>query len=235
MEISEEVALWVRWITFLPLIICSVISVALIISKWLDLRPRRILQQDEVGQLTALIRDGRTGQAAELAEQHDTHASRLVAILVGFKGLSRDAIMARGAHAGQEISQQLEYGLGGLSLVALLGPLFGLLGTVVGIVVVFTVLAVAEGAASPQELAGGIGTALYTTIAGLTVGIIALVAHRALKAKVDRAVSQLETTGLDVIDLLTGEVSLEVVDSVGEDSVPASRQTLSTPVEGEAG
>ena len=234
MEIDRDVEILTRWLTFLPLIICSVVSIALIISKWLDLRPHRIISREQIGQLMTLLRGGDTKKALQLAEQDDTHASRLVSTLVGYKGLSRDAIMARGAHVGHEISQQMEYGLGGLSLVAVLGPLFGLLGTVVGIVVVFSVLAVAEGAASPQELAGGIGTALYTTIGGLTVGIIAMVAHRALSAKASRAMNQLETTGLDVIDALTGEEMPEAGwPTTDDESAPAA--ALGTPAEEQAG
>ena len=61
--------------------------------------------------------------------------------------------------------------------------------------------------AGPQELAGGIGTALYTTVAGLIVGILALVFHGYLQARVDSQVAELEEASLRIVDQLHGESS----------------------------
>ena len=107
--------------------------------------------------------------------------------------------------AGAQLAAEIEYGLGGLALLTALGPLLGLLGTVVGIVIVFNRLAASGGVATAQELAGGIGTALLTTIAGLCVGILALVVHRLLSARADHRVAELETFGLLVVDLVAGD------------------------------
>lgn len=70
---------------------------------------------------------------------------------------------------------------------------------------VFNRLAGAEGLVSPGQLAGGIGTALYTTVAGLVVGISALVSHRWLAALCDRATAQLEAIGHELLELLSEE------------------------------
>ncbi len=80
--------------------------------------------------------------------------------------------------------------------------MFGLLGTVVGIVIVFDRLAGAGGLVSPGQLAGGIGIALYTTIAGLIVGIFALVSHRWLAARCDHATAKLEAIGHELLELV---------------------------------
>ena len=77
-------------------------------------------------------------------------------------------------------------------------------GTVVGIVLVFERLAGAEGIVSAHQLAGGIGTALYTTVAGLIVGMLALVSHRFLLALADGAIAQLESVGQELLDLIEG-------------------------------
>jgi biopolymer transport protein ExbB len=98
--------------------------------------------------------------------------------------------------------RELEYGLGGLALIATLGPLLGLLGTVVGIIMIFGQLTAAVGTASPQQLAGGIGTALYTTVVGLIVGVLALVSHRLIAARIDRIVADLERSTLEVIEIV---------------------------------
>ncbi len=201
----EGIDVWVRYVTFAPLIVCSVCGVALIISKWLDLRRRRVTIGETLANVLALLRTGDEEKALKAAEADPSYAAQLVSTLIRHSGRSRESMLARAAHAGQETSRDIQGGLGGLALIAVLGPLFGLLGTVVGIVVVFQVLAMSEGGTSPQQLAGGIGTALYTTIAGLALGITALVCHRALSARVDRIMHEIETIGLDVVDLLTGE------------------------------
>lgn len=86
-------------------------------------------------------------------------------------------------------------------MLTALGPLFGLLGTVIGIVLVFNRLATSDGMATPEDLAGGIGTELYTTIAGLIVGILALVAQRYLESRADQRVRQLEAFGTRMVKL----------------------------------
>ncbi|MEN8161382.1 MAG: MotA/TolQ/ExbB proton channel family protein, partial [Myxococcota bacterium] len=137
-----------------------------------------------------------------------TDASRgapLLAAAAGAAGSPRELVKERLGVAGSAAAAEVEAGLGSLALLAALGPLFGLLGTVVGIVLVFNRLAAAGGVASPAELAGGIGTALYTTIAGLVVGILALVFQRYFASRADRAVAQLEAFALFLVELVEGD------------------------------
>jgi biopolymer transport protein ExbB len=129
-------------------------------------------------------------------------ASRLLRALVGEAGRPRQRVRERALDVGSHMARQLESGLDGLALIATLGPLFGLFGTVVGIVLVFERLGAGTGVASPGELAGGIGTALYTTIFGLIVGVLAVVAHWYLRQRVDRKLAVLEMATSELVDRL---------------------------------
>lgn len=73
--------------------------------------------------------------------------------------------------------QEAERGLTTLSVIAQTAPLFGLLGTITGLVRVFTTIESLGGQVTPSDLAGGIWEALLTTVAGLVVGIPVLIAH----------------------------------------------------------
>ena len=89
----------------------------------------------------------------------------------------------------------------GLAAVA---PLMGLLGTVIGMIRVFTAITVV-GVGDPAQLAGGISEALITTAAGLTVAIPSLIFHRHLKRKIDELVVAMEQEAMKLVEFLHGE------------------------------
>jgi len=201
MPLPENVEAWVRWLTYSPLIVCSIVGSALTIAKWLQLRQVLLPPDALIGDVARLLDDGKAEAAATRLRVEAARAVPMVHSALVASELPRDALREQVVLAGRRIGDDLERGLGSLALLASLGPLFGLLGTVVGIVLVFNRLAAGDGA-TPADLAGGIGTALYTTIIGLIVGILALVCHRYLSARVDRAVAELERFGARLVNVL---------------------------------
>jgi biopolymer transport protein ExbB len=204
MPMSWDAETWVRILSFVPIVACSVIGFALALAKWAQ--SRRAIQSAAplMMQVRPLIGGRDYGRALAVARANRSPAALVVEQALTGEGRSPRRLAERIERAGREAVRVLDYGLGGLSLIATLGPLFGLLGTVVGIVIVFNRLAAAEGLVSPGQLAGGIGTALYTTIAGLVVGICAMVSHRWLAARCDHATAQLLAIGYELLEL-TGE------------------------------
>ncbi len=106
--------------------------------------------------------------------------------------------------------QDAERGLTTLSVIAQTAPLFGLLGTITGLVRVFTTIESLGGQVTPADLAGGIWEALLTTVAGLVVGIPVLIAHnyfssrlthyeRDLFIAISRLVDEFRKEGIEVI------------------------------------
>jgi biopolymer transport protein ExbB len=195
---------WVRWLTFAPLFACSIVGMAITIQKWLEYRRPPLPRNLALHAWRERFQAGDLERAAREAEADESLGGRLLAVAIRSAGRPRQLLKEHLELAGGAAAADVEHGLGGLALLAALGPLFGLLGTVVGIVLVFNRLAATGGVASPAELAGGIGTALFTTIAGITVGILALIVHRYLSARADRIIGELESFALVAIDLVKG-------------------------------
>ena len=205
MTFSNDPETWVRLATFMPIIICSVVGFGLTIAKWLELRKPVIPPDETLARIRVALREGDQEAAAAIAREDKTRGAQFVELLAGLPAGAYARLQERGDRLHRHIADQMERGLGAIALVATLGPLLGLLGTVVGIVLVFDRLAASGGLATPQELAGGIGTALYTTIAGLVVGVAGLVSHRYLTAQVDLALARLGALGQELVDLLCGD------------------------------
>lgn len=205
MPMFWDVETWVRVLSFAPILACNVIGLALALAKWAQVR--RVIRSagPVMHQVRPLIGGREYGRALAVAHADGSAAAVVIEQALAAAGRSRRRVAAQIEQAGQEAVRALDYGLGGIALIATLSPLFGLLGTVVGIVIVFNRLAGAQGLVSPAQLAGGIGIALHTTIAGLIVGILALVSHRWLAARCDHATAKLEGLGHELLELLGGD------------------------------
>jgi biopolymer transport protein ExbB len=104
------------------------------------------------------------------------------------------------------VVHELERFLNTLGTIAAIAPLMGLLGTVIGMISVFTEI-VTQGTGNAGALAGGISQALITTAAGLTVAIPALVMHRYLQGRVDAIVVRMEQDANRLVEALHGNVA----------------------------
>lgn len=200
---AAEVETWIRGLSFAPIVLCSVAGFAVTLWKWQQLRRADFPPADALTRLYGLLDTGDLSGALAVVASDPSRSARIVRSLLPLAGRASDRLDARAGQVGGEVARELEYGLGALGMIATMGPLFGLLGTVVGITVVFNRLAGSAGLSSPQQLAGGIGTALHTTIAGLLVGVAALVSHRYLAARVDQRIGQLETVATDAVERLS--------------------------------
>ena len=200
-----DIEMIVRWAAFLPIIVCSIFGLAITLAKWRQFRRPLLPDDSTLAMLRRHIEVEDFEAATELGTNDTRHGSRRVAVAARCASRPRENVKEQVVLVGAQLAADVEYGLGGLSLLTTLGPLLGLLGTVVGIVVVFNRLAVSGGVATAQQLAGGIGTALFTTIAGICVGILALVCHRYLSSKAERRIAELEAFGLFAVDLVKSD------------------------------
>lgn len=105
---------------------------------------------------------------------------------------------------GRQVVHELERYLNSLGTIAAVTPLLGLLGTVIGMIEVFTVI-MSHGVGNPGILAGGISKALITTAAGLSVAIPTLIFSRYFRGKVDMLVLKMEEESLKVVDVMHGD------------------------------
>ena len=191
---------WLMW----PIVACSVVASALVIERALTLRRSRIMPENLVTRIWQLYRQGKLGadQIEEIRE--GSPLGRMLAAGLVNRAHSREVMKEALGDAGRHVVADLERNLNALGTIAAVSPLLGLLGTVVGMIKMFTVITNA-GVGNPALLAGGIATALLTTAAGLFVAIPTLLCHRFFEGKVDRLAIEMEAQALRLVEVMKGE------------------------------
>jgi len=175
------------------LALVSVYSVALIVVKLIGLSG---VLAGEARRRGAIVewREGRRAAAREAVAGGRTPADRVLAhAMAELERAPHDAALDRELERrGNEELEVLRRNLRMLEVIAMVSPLLGLLGTVLGMIESFQELELAGGSANAAVLAGGIWQALLTTAAGLIVAIPAAIAANLLSARVDRVAHQIE-------------------------------------------
>ena len=183
------------------LLLLSLYASYVFFERFLALRKERAGGERLMREVEAALRRGQLNTALETARAHGGALGRF--LLAGLPRVPYGvaAVDAALKAALLEEETRLSKGLGAIGLVAQTSPLFGLLGTVTGMIRAFNVLAVA-GQTTPAALAGGIGEALFTTAAGLVVGIPALFGHQYLASRVDDILMELEQRREELLGVL---------------------------------
>lgn len=183
----------------IPLVLCSIVALALIIERLLSLRSDRIAPGNLLDEVMTVTRSNLppADTVNKLAE--NSVLGQLLA--QGLRACSTEPRIAEASlrrafeAAGRDAVHTLERNLNALGTIASAAPLLGLLGTVIGMIEIFGATGAASGAAvegNPAELAHGISVALYNTAFGLIVAIPSLMFHRHFRARVDAYTLQLE-------------------------------------------
>jgi biopolymer transport protein ExbB len=188
----------------LPIIASSVIAMAITVERLWMLRLRRVLPRHLVPQVWNWVRNHQIDGAKLAALRMGSPLGRILA--AGLVNLQHDRSVMKEAieDAGRHVVLELERYLNTLGTIAAITPLLGLLGTVVGMIDVFTAI-VTEGTGNPAALADGISKALITTAAGLSVAIPSLVVYRYFRGKVDMLVVRMEQEATKMVEVMHGE------------------------------
>ena len=175
--------------TMIPILLCSVVSLAVIIERAISLRtvkilPRRLIEKLNLPSLSL------ENLAADLKDDPSA-LGRILDVGIENRNLGQEKNFEILQVAEKEVASRMEGGLVLLEIVAVICPLLGLLGTVIGMVQVFDVVS-QIGSGHAQALSRGISQALISTIAGLMVAIPALIAHSIYTRKVDKLILKIE-------------------------------------------
>jgi len=185
-----QAAGWPIW----PLILCSVVALALVVERALALRRMRIAPPSLVDEVLSLTRQG-----VPTPEMLNVLASSCVFGMVlaqGLRGILTNPRLGEAGlrqifeMAGKHAAHQMERYLSALAAIASAAPLLGLLGTVIGMIEIFG--AQTSGGGNPAQMAHGISIALYNTAFGLMVAIPSLLAWRYFRARVDGFLHEME-------------------------------------------
>lgn len=186
--------------------VLSVLGLALILYYALVLRARHIAPAAQALRLRELLKEHRGREAREFCAQQPTALAAVAAAGLDFlkenpaapPGMLKEIMESEGARQAGRLQNMIHYLLD-LSAVA---PMVGLLGTVIGMLKAFNSVAFDLAKARPMELAGGVGQALITTIAGLIVAIPAMMAYSWFRGRVIKLTGQLEGSATDLLAIL---------------------------------
>ena len=174
-----------------PLLLSSVLGLAIVIEKLVSLRRKKIIIPEIISVLDNIKDAKDIGLASSICDKHKGPFARTIQVGLDNRDLSRDEIKEALTDQGRQEVHQLERGLFVLETIAVVAPLLGLLGTVIGILKVFNVIS-EVGVGQAGAMAGGISEALITTIVGLSIGIPAVVGYNYFTSKAESLVLEIE-------------------------------------------
>ena len=195
-----EIILAGGWL-MVPILLCSTLSVAIIIERFWTLRRSKVTPEG----LGATVEDWAARH--ELDQRHITQLSvesplgRIYSAALLNRTRSREIIKEAVEDTGRHVVHDLERFLNTLGTIAGISPLLGLLGTVVGMIKVFSAIMI-SGVGDANVLAGGISQALITTAAGLTVAIPSYFFYRFFRGMVAEYVISMEEKAISLIDCI---------------------------------
>jgi biopolymer transport protein ExbB len=184
-----------------PLLLCSVISLGIIIERCLTLRRNGILKYDILQRLEELLRDRKIPEASTLCKRYPSPMTRILLAAILNHDKSRQEIKEIIEDAGRQEVPVLERYLTILGTIASISVLLGLLGTVSGMIRTFNAIA-ALGYGHPEALASGISEALTATATGLAITIPTLVLYNFFTSKVEALVIEMEKHSLRMLSIL---------------------------------
>jgi biopolymer transport protein ExbB len=185
-----------------PLLLCSVISLSIIVERCLSLRRNRILKYDVLQRIEELLRDRKIPEASTLCKRYPSSMTRILLAAILNHDKSRQEIKEIIEDAGRQEIPVLERYLTILGTIASIAVLLGLLGTVMGMIRTFNAIA-ALGYGHPEALASGISEALVATATGLSIAIPTLVLYNFFTSRVDSLVIEMEKNSLRMLSILT--------------------------------
>jgi len=184
-----------------PIVLSSILAMAIIMERGLSLRMKRIVPPKDSQYARKLAKTEQPSSKVIAALSQRSLLGKILATVLESHHLPRHIIKENVEEAGRQAVHEMERYMTALGTIAAITPLMGLLGTVLGMIQVFSVIT-EIGVGNPTDLAGGISQALITTAAGISVAIIALIFHRYFKAKIDDYIMIMEKEAIALIEIV---------------------------------
>jgi len=184
-----------------PIVLSSIVAVAIVLERFWSLQKSRIAPPNLVAKIWQMDQNKQLDEEAIQDIYESSPLGRILATGLKSRTKSRAIMRENIEEAGRYVSFELRHYLTTLGTIAAISPLLGLLGTVVGMIQVFSVIT-SVGVGDPGELAGGISTALITTAAGITVAIPSIFFVRFLRRKIEGLVVDMEAEAIKLVELM---------------------------------
>ncbi len=192
-----EILLAGGWM-MVPIVLCSIVAVAIVLERFWTLRSGNVVPEGVGEQVESWAATDELDLEHLNRLRQSSALGKVLAAALANRHRSRDVIKEAVEDTGRHVVHELERFLNTLGTIAGVTPLLGLLGTVIGMIRVFSAIMV-HGVGNANELAGGISEALITTAAGLTVAIPSYFFFRYFKGRVEAYVVSMEERAISLI------------------------------------
>ena len=188
------------WI-LVPIGILSLVTIYIFFERWLVLTRAAKNPENLLNNVRDQIHGGNIQSALMLCKSNSTPDAKMLEKGISRIGLSFEEIEKAMEAVGKKELGRIEKNLGILSVIAKISPMFGFVGTIIGVIKIFYNISLQDNI-SIGLIAGGLYEKMITSAAGLIVGIIAFVLYSYLSHIADGIARRMENTGLDFIDML---------------------------------
>ncbi len=185
----------------LPIIFCSVVALAITIERLLALNPNKIAPKNLLAEVWTWIKNSQIDSEKLKGLKQTSPLGQILAAGISNSRNGREVMKESIEEAAAQVVHEMQHYLSTLGTIAAITPLLGLLGTVIGMIKVFSEIMV-QGTGNASVLAGGISEALITTASGLAVAIPALIMHRFFERRIQSIVVTLEREAIKLVDAL---------------------------------
>lgn len=192
--------LWEGGVLMIPLLLCSIAMVYIFVERWMAIRKARSTDPNFLARIREQVLAGNISGAKSVARSQQAPEGRMIE-----KGLNRlgkpiDHIEKSMENTGKLEIFKLEKNVGMLSTIASIAPMFGFLGTIFGMIILF--FDIQHKGFSLENFAGGIYTKMVTSAVGLIIGLISYVCYKYLNAELNRTANRMENASAEFIDIL---------------------------------
>jgi biopolymer transport protein ExbB len=188
----------------IPILLCSVASIGIIAERFWSLRKSQIIPEGLLAKAWEMRKNNDLTPESLKALQDSSPMGQILAVGLKNARFGRQIMKERIEDVASHVIHEMERFLNTLGTIAAISPLLGLLGTVIGMIKVFSAIVV-HGSGDTAVLAGGISQALITTAAGLMIAIPSLFAHRYLSRYIDELSVEMEAEAIKLLDALHQE------------------------------
>jgi biopolymer transport protein ExbB len=193
-----QAAGWPIW----PLILTSIIGVAIILERFWSLRKSQIIPEGLIVEIKTMIKQNNLDNNKVNILKNSSPLGDLLAVAIAKRKDSVEVIKSALDERAGIIVHNLERYLGVLVTIATVAPLLGLFGTIIGMVELFS--SFTSSGHDVAVFARGISIALYNTAGGIVVAVPAMIAYRFFRSKIDNYLNEMEHYAIQIIEILKG-------------------------------
>lgn len=194
------------WYIYLPLLLMSLITVYIFVERWLTLSKASKEDSSFMSNIKQYINQGKIDSAKNLCVTNNTPVARMIGKGIGRIGKPLEDIKGAIENSGKLEIASLEKNTPILAIISSIAPMFGFLGTVIGVITIFHDISMspeaAEGKIPIDSVSAGLYVKMISSAAGLVVGMLAYVAYNTLTTRIGRVVNSMEVHAVEFVDIL---------------------------------